>query len=112
MLRAWLEGRFELVLSPLLLRELERALAYPKLRRHITAEEAEQFAAWLARSTTVADDPTDPPALRASDPDDDYLLALAAAESAALVTGDAHLLELAAVDRPIHSPASFLSMLD
>ncbi|MCA1705276.1 MAG: PIN domain-containing protein, partial [Actinobacteria bacterium] len=26
---AWLEGRYELVVSPLLLEELERALSYP-----------------------------------------------------------------------------------
>jgi predicted nucleic acid-binding protein len=31
-LEAWISGRFELLVSPLLLAELERALACPKLR--------------------------------------------------------------------------------
>jgi predicted nucleic acid-binding protein len=32
LLRAWMNGAFELIVSPGLLAELERALAYPKLR--------------------------------------------------------------------------------
>ena len=51
-----------------------------------------------------------------ADPDppgagDDYLIALAAQERAALVSGDRHLLELAA-ELPIYAPADFLSVLD
>jgi predicted nucleic acid-binding protein len=42
-LRAWIEGRFELVVSRLLLAELERALAHPKLRKRIAATDAERF---------------------------------------------------------------------
>lgn len=48
-LRAWLEGVFEIVVSPLLLAELERALAYPKLRGRVTATEAAQLLAILRR---------------------------------------------------------------
>lgn len=107
---AWQQGAFELIVSPLLLAELERALAYPKLRRAIRADEAEAFVAWLARSATRAPDPDGLPARRSVDPGDDYLLALAAAEHAVLVSGDGHLLALAA-ELPIHAPASFLSLL-
>lgn len=105
---AWTAGQFELIVSPLLLGELQRALAYPKLRRLIDAADADAFVAWLTRSATVAPDPGGVPPIRALDPGDDYLLALAAAENALLVTGDAQLLALAG-DSPIHAPARFLS---
>ncbi len=109
-LREWQQGAFELVVSPLLLAELERALAYPKLRRHIPAEEAEVVVDWLRRTATIALDPDDPPPVRSRDAGDDYLIALAAAQSALLVSGDDHLLQLA--DRiPVYPPAEFLEVL-
>jgi putative PIN family toxin of toxin-antitoxin system len=110
-LRAWQDGQFELIVSPLLLAEIERALAYPKLRRRISAEEAEAVLDWLRRAATVAPDPPGSPTMQSLDPGDDFLLALAAAEHAVLVSGDDHLV-LVAGEAPIHSPASFLSLLD
>ena len=110
-LQAWAEGRFELIVSPILLAELERALAYPKLRRRIAAGEAERVVAWLGRSATVSSDPDRPPPVRSVDPGDDYLLALARAEDALLVSGDDHLLTLGG-ELPIHSPTSFLALLE
>ncbi|CAN5507892.1 hypothetical protein BH23CHL10_BH23CHL10_06220 [soil metagenome] len=59
----------------------------------------------------MVSDPSGPPPIHARDPDDDYLLGLAAACGAILVSGDQDLLELAALDRPIHAPASFLTLL-
>jgi predicted nucleic acid-binding protein len=44
-------------------------------------------------------------------PGDDYLLALASSETAVLVSGDDYLLSLAD-ELPIHSPASFLALLE
>jgi putative PIN family toxin of toxin-antitoxin system len=110
-LRAWQDGQFELTVSPLLLAELERALAYAKLRRRISAEEADAVVGWLRRAATVTPDPQGPPPIRSRDPGDDYLLTLAASEHALLVSGDEHLLSLQG-ESPIHSPASFLSLLD
>ena len=108
--RRWLAGEFELVVSELLLAELERALAYPKLRARIAAVDAAEFAALLRNGSIVAPDRPDAPR-RSSDPGDDYLLALAEAQSALLVSGDRHLLGLA--DRfPIHTPRSFLEELE
>lgn len=108
--KAWLDGRFELIVSPLLLEELGRALGYPKLRRRIPAQEAQSFIDWLGRTATVGQDPTAEPPIRSTDPNDDYLLALAAAESAVLVSGDNHLLSLAS-DAPVYSPAEFMVTL-
>ena len=108
---AWQRGEFELIVSPLLLAELQRALAYPKLRRAIRADEAADFVRWLTRTAVLAPDPDGPPATPSVDPGDDYLLALAAAQHAVLVSGDDHLLALAA-ELPIHAPASFLALLE
>lgn len=107
-----------MVVSPLLLEELERALAYPKLRRLVDDEDARGFSAWLRNAGTLAEDPHEMPPIRSSDPGDDYLLALAVYERATLVSGDRHLLDLAqnyfgAPDElPIFSPGSFLEFLD
>jgi len=110
-LLAWQRSEFELVASPLLLAELERALSYPKLRRRIPTDEAQAVLEWLARSATIMPDPEGPPPVRSVDPGDDYLLALASSESAVLVSGDDHLLSLAG-ELPIRSPASFLALLE
>lgn len=107
---AWQSGHFELIVSPLLLEEFSRALAYPKLRRHITAVEATQVLEWLSRDATIVEDPFGPPLVRSVDPDDDYLIALAAGANALLVSGDDHLLSLRP-GVPIHSPAEFLQQL-
>jgi putative PIN family toxin of toxin-antitoxin system len=110
-LRAWSAGAFELIASPLLLAELERALAYPKLRARIHESDATAFIEWLGRSATIVPDPDGLPPRASQDPGDDYLLVLAAHERAALVSGDRHLLELAG-QLPIYAPAAFLSLLD
>ena len=111
LLLAWQAGAFDLVVSPSLLVELRRALAYPKLERLVASADADAFVAWLGRSALVAADPAGEPPVRAVDPADDYLLALAAAERAVLVSGDAHLTVLA--DRfPVRTPAAFLASLE
>jgi putative PIN family toxin of toxin-antitoxin system len=110
-MRAGLDGGFELIVSEALLAELERALSYPKLRTRIEAAEKRELIELLRRSAELVDDPLDPPNIRSADPDDDYLIALAARARAALVSGDRHLLVLA--DRlPTYTPADFLALLD
>lgn len=108
-LRAWVEGEYELVVSPRLLAELRRVLAYPKLRDRVDSHDAEEFVDWLSRQAILGPDPAAPP-LRAVDADDNYLLALAAAEDAFLVSGDKHLLALAE-ESPIFPPVRFLKYI-
>jgi putative PIN family toxin of toxin-antitoxin system len=110
-LRASRDGRFELIGSALLFAELERALAYPKLRKRIPAEPAAAFVGWLRAHATIAEDPDGVPLVRSPDPDDDYLLALAADQRAFLVTGDQHLLGVAE-GLPILTPGEFVAELD
>jgi uncharacterized protein len=105
----WLAGEFELVLSETLLAELEWALAYPKLRKRVTADEAAEFVALLRHGAILAPDPRTP-VRRSTDPDDDYLLALAESERAVVVSGDEHLLALGD-ELPIQTARAFLDEL-
>lgn len=109
-LRASRDGQFELVISEMLLAELKRTLAYPKLRKRIPPEKAATFAAWVRDHGTPAEDPSTPPPVRSRDPDDDHILALAINRRAYLVTGDQDLLVLSD-DLPILTPAQFVSLL-
>jgi uncharacterized protein len=110
-LGAWELGEFELVASPALIAELERAFSYPKLRKYLPEEDADEIVRWLAGSAVVVPDPANPPAVRSKDPGDDYLIALAASERALLVSGDGHLLDLRE-QIPVYSPREFLKLLD
>lgn len=110
MLIAWQAGAFELIVSPALLAGLARALGCPKLRRLVPAADADAYADGLARSANIADDPDDPPPVRAVDPDDAYFVALAADQRAMLVSGDRDLLALAE-NVPVITPADFLSRM-
>ena len=93
---AALDGRLELTISPMLLREIAMVLARPHLRRYLSSEEALRFISDLAAPTTLIADPPGPHAAVCRDPDDDYLVALATASGAdVIVTGD---LDLLAVD--------------
>ncbi len=106
----WLAGELELVASELLLTELERALGYDKIRARISAPDAAAYMTLVRERALLASD-SPSPARRSPDPGDDYLLALAEAQGAVVVTGDQHLLQLD--DRfPIHTPRMFLDELE
>lgn len=109
--RRWLEGEFELVASPLLLEELSRVLAYPKIAERVSADDAAALFELVATEAEVAADGDGPAAVAVEDPGDEYLVVLAVTVGAALVSGDKHLTALA--DRlPIYRPAEFLQLLD
>jgi uncharacterized protein len=101
-------GSFELIVSPLLLDELESVLGRQKLRRYVDLSGAAAYLDLLRRDAQLAADPETPPPVRCKDPDDDYLIALAHSQSAALVSGDRDLLELTG-KIPVFSPAEFLT---
>jgi putative PIN family toxin of toxin-antitoxin system len=103
------EGDFELIVSPLLLEELELVLRREKFRRYIDQDGVTAYLDLLRRSAEIAADPETPSPIRCADPDDDYLIALANSQNAALVSGDSHLLDLAG-KIPVHSPADFLTI--
>jgi len=106
LLRLWLDGAFEVVVSPLLLAELKRVLAYPKIRSRVSEAEAESFLTLLGQGAKVVEDPGRPPLLRTADPHRDYLVVLAEGARALIVSGDKHLLDMAG-RLPVYSPVGF-----
>jgi putative PIN family toxin of toxin-antitoxin system len=105
----WPAGEFELVVSEQLLAELERAFGYPKLSRRIPASAATDFVELLRGGAILAADRPITTS-RSPDPGDEYLVGLAEAERAVLVSGDRHLLGLTA-QLPICDAAHFLEMV-
>ena len=110
LIERWLDGDIELVLCPRLLREVERTLRGPKLRDRVPKDPAEEFVAMLRDRGEVVADPMEAPPTRSEDPDDDYVIALAAREHARIASGDAHLLKMAGAI-PVLSPRAFLELL-
>lgn len=108
----WRDGEFDLIVSPNLLDELREVLLRPRFRRFVDEADVPLYVDALRGEAVLVDDPDDPPAVT-PDPDDDYLIALAAAGSAdVIVSGDSHLTEL---DRPavaVLRPREFLTELD
>ncbi len=111
LLRAWMDGAFELLVSRNLLAELGRVLERPKFRRYATEREARAYVALLQRFATLCDD-VESPARLSPDPGDDYLLALAHFHSADfLVSGDPHLCQLKNTEPPVLTPRALLNRL-
>jgi putative PIN family toxin of toxin-antitoxin system len=108
LLTASRSGSFELIVSPLLLEELELVLLREKFRRYVDLSVVDQYIKMLRRDAGMGADPTEPPPIRCADPDDDYLIALAHSCTAALVSGDRHLLDLAG-EIPVFTPSEFLA---
>lgn len=90
--RLWREGRFELVLSPDLLKELETVLSRPGLQKYLRPGIARAFLDLLSAEATMVT-----PAISVSlcrDPKDDLLLEIAVASQADyLVSADRDLVE-------------------
>jgi len=96
---AGVEGRFEYLVCPRLVSELEDVLARPKVARLVSDEHRRRFLADVVAAARDVSDPSVTPVV-SRDPDDDYLIALAVEHRAArIVTGDADLLDL--VDPPV-----------
>jgi len=104
------EGAFDLVVSDLLLEELDVVPKRKKFRPYVDLHVATAYLELVRREARLAPDPNTPPPIRCADPDDDYLIALAQSQNAALVSGDRALLDLS--DQiPVFSPADYLSRL-
>ena len=108
-LERWADGAFDLIISPLLLAELERVLGRPKFRASIDAIHAEALLSGVIDDGLLVEDP--PPQLGLTpDPGDDYLVVLARkADAHCIVSGDAHLRELTDAVPPVLTPREFLA---
>jgi len=106
------EGLYDAVVCPLLLDELETVLARPKIAARVAPETARDYLDWLGRVTAVEANPTFIPRVCA-DPGDDYVLALATSGRAqVIVSGDAHLLDLASPEPRVMTPAAFADLVE
>lgn len=113
LLDAALDGRLEVVSSPLLLAEIASVLARPHLRRYLSLDEAERFVADLASQTALSSDAPGPHPAVCRDAADDYLIALALhAGAEAIVTGDRDLLEIADSPIPVLTPRALIERLN
>ncbi len=103
----WAANDFELIVSHLLISELERVLQRPKFSREISGAEITGLLDALTESAIMFPDPPPVPGLT-DDPDDDYLVALArTADADCIVSGDAHLTELENPRPPVMTPRVF-----
>lgn len=110
LLTLWVEGAFELVVSPKLLEELATVLRRSKFRRYVTEDEAAQYVDTVRRLAIILEDPEQAPAVSA-DPKDDYLMALAGSAGATVVSGDPHLTKIVDPDPTVLTPRVFVDRL-
>ena len=111
LLDLWRAGMYDLIVSDRLLGELEAVLRRPKFGR-VGAEDAAELLGVLRESALRAPDPpAGAPLTR--DPADDYLIRLAhAANAHAVVSGDAHLLELPPTVCRVLTPRAAVELLE
>ncbi|MBI4248049.1 MAG: putative toxin-antitoxin system toxin component, PIN family [Elusimicrobia bacterium] len=112
---AFIEGRFEAVLSPAILEEYRRILHARKVRRYIPLSPGgiEALLTGLALAAFWVEDQSLPAPIVVQDPSDDiYLMAAAEGQADYVVSGDRHLLALRKYEGiPIVSPRDFLQAL-
>jgi len=110
-LDAWRDGAFDLVVSPLLLDELEEVLLGPRFSEYVIPDQVRAYVDALAVEGVAFDDPEDPPRVT-RDRDDDYLFALAiAAHADFIVSGDKDVTSVPSPPCPVLALRAFLDRL-
>ncbi len=114
-LDCWREEKFDVVVSPPILQELDRVLHYPRLQhRYNLPEDKTQGLLRMLRRQAIEVEPSEEVALIESDPADDrYLECALAGRVQFIVSGDRHLLELGEFQEiQILTPAGFLAFME
>jgi len=113
-LSAWQTGSFQLVISPAIIAEITRVVAYPKIsaKYGITEMDVNNLIALLRRQALLVEGNT-PVAIIEEDPMDNRILACALEGQAdCIVSGDRHLLKLSRFQNiPIISGRAFIQIL-
>jgi len=113
-IRRWEAGEFDVVTSPALISELERALTYPRVRKYLkfSDEEIEAFLKHL-KTTAIVVEPQMALDVVEDDPDDNRVLECAVAGDATyIVSGNTHLIDLKTYEQiVILNPVGFLAAL-
>ncbi|MBS1892143.1 MAG: putative toxin-antitoxin system toxin component, PIN family [Actinobacteria bacterium] len=104
-------SRFEMVVCPELLGEVDETLRKPYFFNRLGDAIVSDLVTGITEASTVLADPTDSLALL-RDPDDDYLVALARECGAeAIVSGDKDLLDHPGVEPPVINPRDACKLL-
>ena len=107
---AILDGKLDVVASPLLISELTEVLMREKFAAHAAGGRAAAYIAVLLDRADMV--PDEPGSVQTDDPDDDYLLALAEAHDVdAVVSGDPHLLAAASSQLHVLTPRELVDRL-
>jgi predicted nucleic acid-binding protein len=111
----WQDGDFEIICCPQLLAEVEKALRHPRIagKYQITPRDVSDLLSRFRADAVFVPDPVSPPRAVPDDRADDYLVALASVEAAAvLVTRDGHFENVEIPEVTILTPGRFLRRLD
>ncbi|NNN20407.1 MAG: putative toxin-antitoxin system toxin component, PIN family [Acidimicrobiales bacterium] len=107
-----IEGKWQLVTSPLILDELDEVLKRDKFRRFVEIGLSQRFVSNIAILADIINDPTESTVGVTRDPKEDFLIALTYNSPVEIIiSGDKDLLELKLNEILVYSPTEFLSLL-
>ena len=112
-LAAWLTGRFDVVISAAILQELQRVLAYDRLRKYARVRESSAEFVELIAGQAVWVEPAEAINVIVDDPTDNRYLECAVDGNAQyVVSGDRHLLQVETYEGiRVLSPPAFVALL-
>ena len=110
----WQDEKFDVVVSPTILQELDRVLRYPRLqeRYHLPEDDIQRLLRLLGRQAIEVVPSEELTVIKRDPTENHYLECAIAGNASVIVTGDQHLLELEECEGvEILSPAGFLAFL-
>jgi putative PIN family toxin of toxin-antitoxin system len=114
-LDAWLEGQFSLFVSPPIVAEIQRVLAYPRIRERLEPGQADQLISLLFAATEWVEGKLVLDVLTEDPSDNIYLACAVEAQADFLVTGNlSHYLEAGNPFQGVEilTPRQFLEILN
>jgi uncharacterized protein len=114
-LNTWIEGKFELVVSPSILEELGRVLHYPRIQKRLTEKQISEFLERLTENSIISQGSLKIEILTRDPSDNIYLSCAIEEEVNFLVTGNGdHFEEAQRIITAVQviSPREFLEILE
>jgi putative PIN family toxin of toxin-antitoxin system len=113
-LNRWKAGSFDLVISLPILREIERVILYPKIKKRLnwTGAETSEFLLGLTQFSIVVSGKSEVDVIKEDPTDNKYLACAHEGQADFIVTGDQHLLKEGKYKgTKITTPKEFLDIL-
>lgn len=113
--KRWLEGEFEVLVSQAIIDEILRVTDYARIQRKYAKvrENRLEFVALVSEQGIWTEPPEELSVISADESDNRYIECAAAGEAKYIVTGDDHLLELGDYQGiAIISPAAYVALLE